>query len=569
MNKRKNKHNNNKKNNTNLNQKDNNSYKKFRPRTYPTGFLFYLIESTIKDIYYIFSLIILKIYYNCKIEVLSHQDYFLFFVIETIINGGSFYYLIYSLVKFYDLHSPLNQEWSYIYIWIICSIQLLFFFTSIILFLLKYIYIKLFFISKFKILFKILCIVIIIFNILSLNDLNNDKYSFQIQNFEMKKLEKYKPYFIRNYVNLYLSKDYDVNEYELCFDMKYPKNFSDILKKEPPYFLWKFEKKKDYFIGCRNISFKDNPAIDKNNPLSFFKCDLTNNINILPNYCIPAEKRRKKYSYIFKLNIFEFVLLISFFLYGKFCNYIFRKYFYINLLKENSDDTEEKNEEGEENEEENEVEGEEEEDEGEEEEDDEEEQEDQEEVEENNNWRKHRKISKKKMKYYKKKQKNRFRKYNYNNNNQNIDKKNEEENDNDEDKNEEDKNEKYKNENNNKKENENENEIKDNNKELNNKKNETDNDNDNNNKENKDDNNKNNEKNKNKENKENKENNGENNDNKNKDEENEEDNCLSQPYKRNSFLYQLILGGIVDKIKNKFYNILKEIDEDIRENEKD
>jgi hypothetical protein len=385
----------------------------------------------------------------------------------------------------------------------------------------------------------------------------------------MKKLEKYKPYFIRNYVNLYLSKDYDVNEYELCFDMKYPKNFSDILKKEPPYFLWKFEKKKDYFIGCRNISFKDNPAIDKNNPLSFFKCDLTNNINILPNYCIPAEKRRKKYSYIFKLNIFEFVLLISFFLYGKFCNYIFRKYFYINLLKENSDDTEEKNEEGEENEEENEVEGEEEEDEGEEEEDDEEEQEDQEEVEENNNWRKHRKISKKKMKYYKKKQKNRFRKYNYNNNNQNIDKKNEEENDNDEDKNEEDKNEKYKNENNNKKENENENEIKDNNKELNNKKNETDNDNDNNNKENKDDNNKNNEKNKNKENKENKENNGENNDNKNKDEENEEDNCLSQPYKRNSFLYQLILGGIVDKIKNKFYNILKEIDEDIRENEKD
>jgi hypothetical protein len=127
MNKRKNKHNNNKKNNTNLNQKDNNSYKKFRPRAYPSGFLFYLIESTIKDIYYIFSLIILKIYYNCKIEVLSHQDYFLFFVIETIINGGSFYYLIYSLVKFYDLHSPLNQEWSYIYIWIICSIQLLFF----------------------------------------------------------------------------------------------------------------------------------------------------------------------------------------------------------------------------------------------------------------------------------------------------------------------------------------------------------------------------------------------------------------------------------------------------------
>ena len=48
MNKRKNKHNNNKKNNTNLNQKDNNFYKKFRPRTYPFGFLFYLIESTIK-----------------------------------------------------------------------------------------------------------------------------------------------------------------------------------------------------------------------------------------------------------------------------------------------------------------------------------------------------------------------------------------------------------------------------------------------------------------------------------------------------------------------------------------
>ena len=148
-------------------------------------------------------------------------------------------------------------------------------------------------------LFKILCAVIIIFNILSLIDLKNDKYSFQIQNFEIKKLAKYKQYFKRNYVNLYLSKDYDVDKYELCFDMKYPNNFSEILQNDPPYSLWKFQKKKDYFIGCRNISFKDNPSIDKNNPLSFFKCDVNNKINILPNYCISAENRSKKYNFIY------------------------------------------------------------------------------------------------------------------------------------------------------------------------------------------------------------------------------------------------------------------------------
>ena len=544
MYKRKNKHNYNKKSDTNISQKDNNGYKKIKPRKYPYGLLFYIIESIIKYIYYIFSIFILKIYFNCKIEIFSHQDYLLFFCVETILNGGSFYYLIYSLVKFYDLHSPFNQEWSYIYIWIICCIQLIFFFTSIILFLIKYIYIKLFFISKFKILFKILCIIIIIFNILSLNDLYNDKYSFQIQNFEIKKLEKYKQYLKRNYVNLYLSKDYDVNEYELCFDMKYPQNFTEILKKDPPYSFWKFDKKKDYFIGCRNISFKDNPAIDKKNPLSFFKCDLNNNINILPNYCVSAEIRRKKYNFIYKLNVFEFILVISFFIYGKFCNHIFSKYFYINIGKDNFDEIEERNGVEEENEEENEGEANEEEDEGEEE--DDEEQEDQEEVEENNNWRrnKYRKISKKKMKYYKKKQKNRFKKYNNYNNNQNI---NEKEEENNEEDNKENK----------------ENEINNSNNKEKNK-----NINDNGYKEKNDDNN-NSEKEKNKDNKNN------DNKNKNKNEENddkkkknyEEEDSFSQHHKRNGFLYQLILGGIIDKLKNKFYNILKEIDKDIREDE--
>lgn len=536
MYKRKNKHYN-KRINTNISPKDNNNpYKNIKPRKYPYGFLFFILESTIKDIYCIITIIILKIYYNFKLDVFSHLDYLLFFCIETLLNGGAFYYLIYSLVKFYDLHSPFNQEWSYIYIWIISSIQLLFFFSSIVLFLLKYIYIKLFFISKFKMLFKILCAVIIIFNILSLIDLKNDKYSFQIQNFEIKKLAKYKQYFKRNYVNLYLSKDYDVDKYELCFDMKYPNNFSEILQNDPPYSLWKFQKKKDYFIGCRNISFKDNPSIDKKNPLSFFKCDVNNKINILPNYCISAENRSKKYNFIYKFNIFQFFLLISFYIYGKFCDYFFKKYFYLSLSKENADETEEKNGDGEEVEEENEG-GEEEDDEGEDEEDDEEEeQEDQEEVEENYNWRrnKYRKISKKKMKYYKKKQKNRFRKYqNYNNKNNQKIKEEENEEDNDDKENNCDKLEE-----NNEAENKNNNYADENSNNKNNRK----------------------EKNNMKEESQNEKIY----DNEDKDKDKE---SLSPFYKRKSFLYQLILGNIVDKVKNKFYSILKEIDKDIREDE--
>ena len=578
MNKRRNNHNYYKKINNNISQRENNQ--NIKKRKYPYGFILFFLISIIKDLYYLSAILLLKLYYQLKIDEITHRGYLLFLALDTFFNGGAIYYIIFSLIKFYDLYSPFNQEWAYIYIWIICSLQLLFLFTSIILFLMKYIYIKLFFISKFKYLFIILCIIQILFNFSSINDLNNDKYSFQIQNFETKKLSNYKEYYKRHYVNLYLNKETDVNEYELCFEMGYPNNFTEILKKEPRYYLWKFEHKKDYFIGCRNISFKDSPSIDKDNPLIFFKCDINNKINILPNYCVSAKIRNKKYNFIYKFNIFQILLLISFFIYGKICHYIFYKYHLYNISKEAYEDLQEKNgdDDGEEGEEEDD--GEEGDDEGEEEEDDEEEQEEEEEIEEKINYRrnKYRRISKKKKKYYKKK--HRFRKYyfsnNDNQNNQNNNNINDEENKNEN--NIEENNEKEEKENEGKKEklinDENQNNNKDNNDEKSN--------NNNNKKENNNDkieeNNKNNKNNKNQEkNEKNKEiqkdnNNKDNNENDKK--ENIDDNKKEQQlsysnnsYKRNGFIYQFLLGGIVDKIKNKFYNILKEIDKDIREDE--
>ena len=549
----------------NIPKKENNNSQNIIKKKYPYGYILFLIESIIKDIYYLLVIIVLKIYYDLKIDEISHRGYLLFLLLDTISNGGSIYYLIYSLIKLYDLYSPFNQEWSYVYIWVICSLQLLFLFTSIILFLMKYIYIKLFFISKFKILFTILCIVIILFNFSSLNDLNSDKYSFQIQNFEIKKLANYKEYFKRHYVNLYLSKEYDVDEYELCFEMGYPSNFSEILKQEPHYSLWKFEEKKDYFIGCRNISFKDNPTIDKENPLSFFKCDVNNKINILPNYCVSAEIRRKKFNLIYKLNVFEILILISFFIYGKLCNYIFYKYHLYNISKENYEELREKNSEGEEDEEEDDDEGGEYEEE--EEEDDEEEQEEEEEIEKKTNWRrnKYRKISKKKKKYYKKKQKNRYIKYNYSNENKikNNSTKDDEENNeliNNEENNKNEKVEKIDN-----KITDDVNSIKENNEKYKYKKKEKYNDNNENNSD------KNEEMNKNDKIKEIKKEVNDEEKKENIDNENNEDKkflCDNKiSYKRNSFLYHFFLGSIVDKIKNKFYNILKEIDKDIKEDE--
>ena len=540
MNKRRNKANYYKKLNTNISPTGNNQ--NIKRRRYPYGFIIFFIISIIKDLYYLSAIIVLKIYYQLKIDEITHRGYILFFILDTFSNGGSIYYIIFSLIKFYDLYSPFNQEWTYIYIWIICCLQLLFLFTSIILFLMKYIYIKLFFISKFKMFFTILCIVMIIFNFSSLNDLNHDKYSFQIQNFEMKKLSNYKEYFKRHYVNLYLNKETEVNEYELCFEMRYPNNFTDILKQEPHYSLWQFEEKKDYFIGCRNISFKDNPSIDKDNPLSFFKCDINNKINILPNYCVSSEIRRKKYNFIYKFNIFQILLLIAFYIYGKIGHYIFYRYHLYSISKEAYDHLQDKNEndDGEEGEE---------------------------EVEEKINYRrnKYRRISKKKKKYYKKKYK--FRKYNFSNNdnqnNQNNNNINNEENK--EENKAEENNEKEEKEIEEKKEklisDENQNNNKDNNEKSNNedkKENNSDNnDETNKNKEIQKDNNKDN----------NEDDKKENNNNDDKKENNEDDKEEKKLYKRNGFIYQFFLGGIVDRIKNKFYNILKEIDKDIREDE--
>ena len=553
------KHRYNKNINSNIIQKENDTYEIKRKKKYIS--LWDLFESIIKQIYYIIIVIILKIYYSMKIDEFSDKDYISFFAIDCVLAGGPIYFLTNLLIKFYELYSPFNQEWSYLYIWIICSLQILFFFTSLFLFLMKYIYIKLFFIEKFKILFKILCVVIIIFNFLSLKDLNHDKYYFQIQNFEVKKLSHYKKYFQKHYVNLYLSKDYDVSEYELCFEMLYPDNFSLIFKKELTYSPWEFTRKKDYFIGCRNVSFKDNPSINKNQSLTFFKCDINekNNVNILPNYCISAKERRKKYDFIYKLNIYEFILLILCYIYGYLTRYLFyRHHLFLNGKYADNDNNEE-GEECEESEEKDDdmIECEEVDDEGEEEEDDEEEEEEEEEKYEENNWRrnKYRKISKKKMKYYKKKQKNRYRKY-YNNTNEEKDEENEQEKNENEIKSEETKeniNDKKNNLNDDKLIEENKNELKESND---------------------------------KEKTEKKDNESEYIIEKNKKEEikkiNKEeqendkkeshidnnDNNERRTFRRNNFIYDLVLGGIVDKIKTKFYNILKEIDKDIIEDEK-
>ena len=526
MNRRKN----HKKLNSNISKKENNNindYQAMKRTIYSYGFILYFIISIIQDLYYLIALIILKLYHLLKLDEFNTRGYLLFFLLESISNGSAIYYIICFLIKFYDLYSPFNQEWAYIYIWIICTLQLLFLFTSFILFLMRYIYIQLFFLAKFKYLFSILSIIIILFNFSSLNDLNSDKYSFQIQNYENQKISNYKEYLKRHYVNLYLNKETDFKEYELCFEMSYPNNYSELFSNEPQYSLWKFENKKDYFMGCRNVSFDENPVIDKNNPLTFFKCDTTYKNNILPNYCVSAEHRRKKYDFIYKLNIFEIIILIAFFICVKLFNHIFYKYHLYTISKEHIDN----NEEGENGEEE----GEEGEDEGEEEEDDEEEEqeEEQEEVEEKINYRRYRKISKKKKKYYKKK--NRFRKYNNKDN---------------QDTNTISKEEVIKK----KKKKENEKEEKTENK-INNETINKDNDNNS---------------------IENKEKKGEKIINKNEDKNQEEEENIedknnfenNRPYKRNSIVNYLFLGSIVDKIKTKFYNILKEIDEEIKEDEK-
>ena len=544
--------------NSSITQKENDSYEIKRKQKYIS--ILDLLESIIKQIYYTIIVIILKIYYCMKISEISDIDYISFFALDCVLAGGPIYFLINLLIKFYELYSPFNQEWSYLYIWIICSLQILFFFTSLLLFLMKYIYIKLFFIEKFKILFKILCVVIIIFNFLSLKDLNHDKYYFQIHNFEVKKFSHYKKYFQKHYVNLYLSKDYDVTEYELCFEMLYPDNFSVIFKNELTYSPWEFTKKKDYFIGCRNVSFKDNPSINKNQSLTFFKCDTNekNKVNILPNYCISAKERRKKYDFIFKLNIYEFILLILCYIYGYLTRYLFYRH---HLFLSNGKYIEnESNEEGEEYEETEDKEDECEEgnEEYEEEEDDEEEEEEEEEKYEENNRRrnKYRKISKKKMKYFKKKQKNRYRKYN-NNTNEEKDEENEQEKNENEIKSEEIKeniNDTQKNLNNNKLIEENKNELKESNDQnLSGKKeNESEYIIEKNKKE------------------EIKKINKEEKENSNKIENHMDNNNNNErrSFRRNNFIYDLVLGGIVDKIKNKFYNILKEIDKDIIEDEK-
>ena len=78
MNKKKNMHNSDKKLNQNMITENINLYNNIKKK-YKYGYACFLIESIIKDIYYIFALIILKFYYQLKIEEFSNQGYLLFF----------------------------------------------------------------------------------------------------------------------------------------------------------------------------------------------------------------------------------------------------------------------------------------------------------------------------------------------------------------------------------------------------------------------------------------------------------------------------------------------------------
>ena len=259
------------------------------------------------------------------------------FVILELIYQGIIIYIINHVLSALSKYFSIWQKTTNMYIYAISYAQMFYIFICEGLLIFRFIHFKVFIFQKINWLINILTCIIIILNTISINELNNKIYRFYGKNSDMNLLNNkiIRDNIVNEYINLYVNKDDDFEQYELCYEMKFNDVLFQKIKNKILNYQWHFDMNSNLYILCKNFSILNKPIYGKEyKPNSLFNCQNKFDTNNAPNYCVSTKYRQKRFYAHLKIAFFEIIILILWNLY----NYFSIKfiYHYFPTIKSNS-----------------------------------------------------------------------------------------------------------------------------------------------------------------------------------------------------------------------------------------
>ena len=243
------------------------------------------------------------------------------FVILELIYQGIIIYIINHVLSALSKYFSIWQKTTNMYIYAISYAQMFYIFICEGLLIFRFIHFKVFIFQKINWLINILTCIIIILNTISINELNNKIYRFYGKNSDMNLLNNkiIRDNIVNEYINLYVNKDDDFEQYELCYEMKFNDVLFQKIKNKILNYQWHFDMNSNLYILCKNFSILNKPIYGKEyKPNSLFNCQNKFDTNNAPNYCVSTKYRQKRFYAHLKIVFFEIIILILWNLYNYF-----------------------------------------------------------------------------------------------------------------------------------------------------------------------------------------------------------------------------------------------------------
>ena len=253
------------------------------------------------------------------------------FLILEILYQGITIYLIKSVNRLLEELFSIWNDFIHIYIYIVSNIQMIYIFICEGLLIFRFIHLKIFLYNKVNLWLNILSLIIIIFNIFEIKDLNYKVHRFYANNIDnfAEKNNLIKENIITEYINVHVSKNEDFETYETCYELKTDKDIINQLNERFPNIKWTYNAYSNIYTGCLNLPFKN----DSNSTSLFFNCENKIDVNTAPNVCVSSHYRQQRFNAQIRMALFEILILILWNLYNSFSIKIIYKY-YPNLKSE-------------------------------------------------------------------------------------------------------------------------------------------------------------------------------------------------------------------------------------------
>ena len=244
------------------------------------------------------------------------------FIILELLYQGIIIYIINCVLSILNQYFPIWNKSGNMYIYVISYIQMIYIFVCEGLLIFRFIHFKIFIFQKLNWLVNILTCIIIILNAISIKDLNSKIYRFNVKHSDISlfNIKILKDNVVNEYINLYINKDDDFEQYELCNELHINDIIFNKYKERVSMYNWYFDTNSNLYIACKNysISFKQNDGLKNKQIFKLLNCQNNIDSSQAPDFCVSSKYRQKRFYYHLKIAFYEIIILMLWNLYNYF-----------------------------------------------------------------------------------------------------------------------------------------------------------------------------------------------------------------------------------------------------------